>query len=144
MLYQKFSLLFKKFPMLYQKFKLLYQKFKLLYQKFPMFYQKFPMFYQKFPIFYQNIPMIREHNDYQKFPMFYLKFPIFYQKVPNVLSKYSNKGWFTLDAAVCVYRSGLRQRKDRKFSISLRKRNHLPQTHAENAEMWMTLKPGSH
>ena len=50
------------------------------------------------------------------------------------------KGWFTLDAAVCVFRSGLCQHRDRKFSISLRKRNCLPQTHAENAVMWMTLK----
>ena len=50
------------------------------------------------------------------------------------------KGWFTLDAAVCVFRSGLRQRRDRKFSISLQKRNCLPQTHAENAVMWISLK----
>ena len=33
------------------------------------------------------------------------------------------------------FRSGLRQRRDRKFSISLQKRNRLPQTHAENAVM---------
>ena len=45
------------------------------------------------------------------------------------------KGWFTLDAAVCVFRSGLHQCRDRKFSISLQKCNHLPQTHAENAVM---------
>ena len=51
------------------------------------------------------------------------------------------KGWFTLDAEVCVFRSGLRQCRDWKFSISLPKRNHLPQTHVENAGMWMTLKP---
>ena len=43
-------------------------------------------------------------------------------------------------AAVCIVRSGLCQRRDRKFSISLQKRNCLPQTHAENAVMWMTLK----
>ena len=45
------------------------------------------------------------------------------------------KGWFTLDAAVCVFRSGLHQSRYRKFSISLQKCNHLPQTHAENAVM---------
>ena len=51
-----------------------------------------------------------------------------------------HKGWFTLDAAVCVFHSGLRQCRDRKFSISLQKRNCLPQTHMENALMWMSLK----
>ena len=37
------------------------------------------------------------------------------------------------------FRSGLRQRRDRKFSISLQKRNRLLQTHAENAVMWISL-----
>ena len=50
------------------------------------------------------------------------------------------KGWFTLDAAVWVFRSGLRQHRDRKFSISLQKRNHLLQTHVENAVCEWALK----
>ena len=50
------------------------------------------------------------------------------------------KGSFTPTAAVCGFRSGLRQRKDRNFSISAEQRNRLPQTHAENAVMWMSLK----
>ena len=65
----------------------------------------------------------------------------YFHQVPGnkkVISK--AKGWFTLDAAVCVFRSGLCQPRDRKFSISLWKRNCLQQTHAENAVMWMTLK----
>ena len=37
------------------------------------------------------------------------------------------RGLFRLDAAVCVFRSGLCQPRDRKFSISLQKRNRLPQ-----------------
>ena len=45
------------------------------------------------------------------------------------------KGSFTLAAAVCGFRSGLRQRRDRNFSISAEQHNHLPQTHAENAVM---------
>ena len=45
------------------------------------------------------------------------------------------KGSFTLAAAVCGFRSGLRQRRDRNFSISAEQCNHLPQTHAENAVM---------
>ena len=49
------------------------------------------------------------------------------------------KGWFTLDAAVCVFRSGLCQHRDRKFSISLQKCNCMLQMHAENAVMWMSL-----
>ena len=51
-----------------------------------------------------------------------------------------SKGWFALDAAVCIFRSGLHQCKDRKFSISLQKCNCLPQTHVQNALMWMNLK----
>ena len=35
----------------------------------------------------------------------------------------SSKGWFTLEAAVCIFRSRLHQLRDRKFSISLRKCN---------------------
>ena len=50
------------------------------------------------------------------------------------------KGSFTLAAAVCRFRSGLRQRRDRNFSISAEQRNRLPQTHEENAVMWMSLK----
>ena len=46
-----------------------------------------------------------------------------------------SKGSFTLAAAVCGFRSGLRQRRDRNFSISAEQRNRLPQTHAENAVM---------
>ena len=49
-------------------------------------------------------------------------------------------GWFTLDAAVCIFHSGMHQCRDRKFSISLQKRNCLPQMHAENAVMWTGLK----
>ena len=49
------------------------------------------------------------------------------------------KGWFTLDAAVCVCRNGLCQHRDRKFSISLQKCNRLLQMHVENAVMWMIL-----
>ena len=45
------------------------------------------------------------------------------------------KGSFTLAAAVCGFRSGLRQRRDRNFSISAEQRNRLPQMHAENAVM---------
>ena len=45
------------------------------------------------------------------------------------------KGSFTLAAAVCGFRSGLRQHRDRNFSISAEQRNRLPQTHAENAVM---------
>ena len=52
----------------------------------------------------------------------------------------SLKGSFTLTAAVCGFRSGLRQCIDRNFSISAEQRNRLPQTHAENAVMWMSLK----
>ena len=50
------------------------------------------------------------------------------------------KGSFTLAAAVCRFRSGLRQRRDRNFSISAEQRNRLPQTHEENAVMWISLK----
>ena len=53
---------------------------------------------------------------------------------------YSNPlGWFTLDAAVCVFRSGLCQCRDRIFFISLQKCNCLLQAQAENAVMWMSL-----
>ena len=48
-------------------------------------------------------------------------------------------GWFTLDAVVCIFRNGLCQCRDSKFSISLQKCNCLPQTHAENAVTWMSL-----
>ena len=41
------------------------------------------------------------------------------------------KGSFTLAAVVCRFRSGLRQRRDRNFSISVEQHNHLLQTHAE-------------
>ena len=50
------------------------------------------------------------------------------------------KGWFTLDAAVCVFLSGLCQCRDRKFSIFLWKCNRLPQMNTENAVLWMGLK----
>ena len=50
-----------------------------------------------------------------------------------------SKGSFTLTAAVCGFRSGLRQRRDRNFSISAEQCNRLPQTYAENAVMWMSL-----
>ena len=36
-------------------------------------------------------------------------------------------------------RSGLRQCRDRNFSISAEQRNRVPQTHAENAVKWMSL-----
>ena len=59
---------------------------------------------------------------------------------PQTAAASVNEPLFTLDAAVCVFRSGLRQHRDRKFSISLQKRNRLPQMRAENAVMWMSLK----
>ena len=43
------------------------------------------------------------------------------------------QGSFTLAAAVCGFRSGLPQRRDRNFSISAEQSNRLPQMHAENA-----------
>ena len=46
---------------------------------------------------------------------------------------------FTLAAAVCGFCSGLRQCRDRNFSISAEQCNCLPQTHAENAVMSMSL-----
>ena len=46
-----------------------------------------------------------------------------------------SKGSFTLTTAVCGFRSGLRQCRDRIFSISAEQCNCLPQTHAENAVM---------
>ena len=55
------------------------------------------------------------------------------------VSKGLIKGWFILAAAICVFRSGLHQCRDRNFSISLRKCNHLPQMQMENAVMWMDL-----
>ena len=51
-----------------------------------------------------------------------------------------HKGWFTLDAAVYVFRSGLHQHRDRKFSISLQKRNRLLQMHTENAFTYESVK----
>ena len=51
-----------------------------------------------------------------------------------------SKGSFTFAAAVCGFRSGLRQRRDRNFSISAEQHNHLLQMHMENAVMWMSLK----
>ena len=45
------------------------------------------------------------------------------------------EGWFPLDTAVCVFCSGLRQCRHRKFSISLCKCNHLLQMHVLNAVM---------
>ena len=41
--------------------------------------------------------------------------------------------------AVCIFRSGLRQHRDRKFCISLQKCNWLPQTHTSNTVMWISL-----
>ena len=48
---------------------------------------------------------------------------------------FETKGSFTLVAAVCGFRSGLRQHRDWNFSISAEQRNRLPQTHTENAVM---------
>ena len=53
---------------------------------------------------------------------------------------FTGEGSFTLAAAVCGFRSGLHQRRDRNFSISAEQRNRLLQTHTENAVMWMSLE----
>ena len=45
--------------------------------------------------------------------------------------------WAAFSAVGCIFCSGLHQHRDRKFSITLQKHNHLPQTHTENAVMWM-------
>ena len=50
------------------------------------------------------------------------------------------KGWFTIDAAVCVFLSGLCQCRDRNFSIFLWKCNRLPQMNTENTVLWTGLK----
>ena len=49
------------------------------------------------------------------------------------------KGSFTLATAVYGFCSGLCQYRDRNFSIPAEQRNHLPQMHAENAVMWISL-----
>ena len=66
-----------------------------------------------------------DHNDLDSYA--YVRFPILGRSI--YLLPWMFLGWFTLDAAVCVFRSGLHQCRDRKFSISLRKRNRLLQTH---------------
>ena len=55
-------------------------------------------------------------------------------EVPHY-NELKTKGWFTLDAAVWIFRSLLHQQTDREFSISLQKCYCLLQTHALNAVM---------
>ena len=50
----------------------------------------------------------------------------------QVGNRYSSKGSFRLDTAVCRFYSGLCQQREMKFSISLQQRNHLPETVASN------------
>ena len=52
-----------------------------------------------------------------------------------MIHKAERSGVVRYNATVYIFCSGLCQRRDRKFSISLKKRNSLLQTHEENAVM---------